>query len=1273
MRGRKMKVLGLDLGTNSIGWAVIETISGQRTVIDKGVHTFPKGVGDSKSGEYSLAGERTGYRAARRMKYRRKLRKIRVLQILSEYDYAPLLPPESLSDWKLKKKYPSEPAFRVWLSTDENSDKNPYAARNLAASLKLDVTDQKNRFLLGRAFYHMAQRRGFKSNALDVNEEKDGTVSSSIDALQQAKGGLTLGQFFYREFYGQHGKQDKNGALQRIRTHYTDREQDYHAEFKRIAELQQLPLDFVEKLEHELFFQRPLKSQRHNVAKCPFEADKHCAPVSHPLFEIFRMLQFINSIRIKTPEDSQPRQLSADERKRLEPAFHVVKDSFEFNKLAKILVPPKAVFGRLGDRDSDAAYLFNYHPDQSIASCPVIASFMNLFETPKGDYPALLRKINSTYSLAKNKNPEECLYDLWHVLFTFEHEEKRISFAIEKLGFDQKKAQEFNKIRLPREYAHISIKAIRKFMPLLEDGNVYSHAAFLANIPTLFKNSQMPDMRELHAQIIRIIDMASRESKIIQGVNALIAKARQESRPWNYNTESISDYRSRAEDSCRDAFGIKVWEKFTVAQQTDTVNKLIDIFARQQSVNSERAKFCKTMSIKEKINEHLRTHYGFSDNELKALFHPSAMETYHKAEPADDGRTYLGDPTLSAVKNPVFMRTMFRLRALVNELIARNLIDSNTVIHLEMARDLNDGNRRKAIYDWQRALQKDNARFKGEIEKYYAGNGISHIATDDEILKYKLWLEQKEECPYTGKKIGIHEFLGSNPLYDIEHTFPLSRCWDDSDANKTLTHRDYNRKVKRNSIPGELSDYPLIMQRIRSFGWEDKITSLEKQVARLKNAHTSTKEEKDKVITRRHLLSMELDYLKDKLYRFTATEISPGFVNRQLNDTRTICKYAKMFLETVFEKVRAYKALALKPCYSAWGIDDKSRELHANHCIDAVIAACLGRDMYDALACYFYNNDLAAWDGLQTPKPPLPWDGFQADINHWIKQDVVPTMHQRDKLFKKTKRKILHDDGSVSFATGDSARGQLHQETFYGAVSSEGKTRYVVRKTIDGLKPADIPDIVDPAVRKIIEDNFDRIAQKEIIWMNEEKRIPIRKVRIFAKPTEPVALKQHCDNASKHEYKRNYYVTNSGNYALALYGKPDGDIASKQVVSILNAVTLSKEGISLFPENNAKGLPLKGIVRIDGLVMFYRDTPAELKILPQRELGKRLYRVVGIEGTGRLKLRHNPAAAQLNEDVGDANIDFDTPKRRLLCMPKKMVAEHYDFKVDILGNITFLR
>ncbi len=114
------KILGIDLGTNSIGWAVVEDENNQFALIDKGVRIFQEGVKIEKGSESSKAAERNGYRSARRLKYRRKIRKIAVLKVLSEAGYCPRLSTDELEQWRYKKVYPNNIEFRNWWLTDNS-------------------------------------------------------------------------------------------------------------------------------------------------------------------------------------------------------------------------------------------------------------------------------------------------------------------------------------------------------------------------------------------------------------------------------------------------------------------------------------------------------------------------------------------------------------------------------------------------------------------------------------------------------------------------------------------------------------------------------------------------------------------------------------------------------------------------------------------------------------------------------------------------------------------------------------------------------------------------------------------------------------------------------------------------------------------------------------------------------------------------------------------------------------------------------------------------
>lgn len=98
------KILGLDLGTNSIGLAIRNTDKGknfEEQLERFAVTRFKSGVGNGQSGEFSYAAERTSHRSSRRLYQARKYRIWATLKILIEYGYCPL----SMDDLEKWSKY----------------------------------------------------------------------------------------------------------------------------------------------------------------------------------------------------------------------------------------------------------------------------------------------------------------------------------------------------------------------------------------------------------------------------------------------------------------------------------------------------------------------------------------------------------------------------------------------------------------------------------------------------------------------------------------------------------------------------------------------------------------------------------------------------------------------------------------------------------------------------------------------------------------------------------------------------------------------------------------------------------------------------------------------------------------------------------------------------------------------------------------------------------------------------------------------------------------
>jgi len=138
-------------------------------------------------------------------------------------------------------------------------------------------------------------------------------------------------------------------------------------------------------------------------------------------------------------------------------------------------------------------------------------------------------------------------------------------------------------------------------------------------------------------------------------------------------------------------------------------------------------------------------------------------------------------------------------------------------IRVELARDLkNSAKERDKIYKGQIKSQKTNETIKkklielkqepsqGNIELYklwsnqntedYPSPKKGSEPTQEEIQKLRLWEEQKCISPYTLKPIPLSKLFSSERLYDIDHIIPKSRFFDDSLSNKVVCETNINEE-----------------------------------------------------------------------------------------------------------------------------------------------------------------------------------------------------------------------------------------------------------------------------------------------------------------------------------------------------------------------------------------------------------------------------------------------------------------------------------------------
>ena len=1209
----KKRILGIDTGTNSLGWAVVDKDEdGSYSLISKGSLIFQEGVKVEKGIESSKAADRTSHRALRKQYFRRRLRKIKVLKALIEFGWCPYLSPEALHQWHVKKEYPMDEAFMAWQRTNDNFEENPYYYRHICLHRQLDLAEKSERFILGRAMYHLAQRRGFLSNRLDQgNEDETGKVREAITALSKSMadaGCEYLGDYFYKIYKEQ-------GNTERIRTRYTDREEHYKKEFYAICKKQNLPDEQIAKLEKALYFQRPLKSQRQGVGKCTFEPKKARVADSHPAFEMFRMLSFVNNIKVKGPHDVELRPLSSEEFEKAKPMFfRKSKTQFDFEDIAKAIAG-KGKYQHISE-EGDKPYKFNFRMTQSVTGCPTTANLMSVFGD---DYESAIAE---QYILSDGKTPAQMVNDVWNVLYSFSDKDKVKQWGKEKLQMSDEEAEKFSKIRLTHDFASLSLAAVNKILPWLEQGLIYPHAVLMAKVP----------------------DIVGREV-------------------WNSRGESI----------------------------TKELLTLITNFNPKDVTMTGTLDFC--------IKDILKDICDLAPGAAERLYHPSMIETYPDAKKNAQGIYQLGSPKTNAVRNPMAMRSLHQLRKVINTLLREGTIDSQTEVHIEYARELNDANKRKAIAQWNKDRENLRKKYAEEIRALYrekCGKDIN--PTDDDIVKFQLWEEQDHICLYTGESIGISEFIGPNPSYDIEHTVPRSVGGDSTLENMTLCSSKFNRDVKKAKLPTELSNHGDIMDRLE--GWREKIEKLRKDVDRVKTHSGIDKALKDRLIQKRHLLKLELEYWVGKYRRFQMEEVPEGFARRQGAGIGLVGKYAGLYLKSLFHKaddrnksnVRVVKGATTAEYRKMWGIQDeyekKSRDNHVHHCIDAITIACIEPGEYNATARYYQQLEEYERNNAAKPSFPKPWPTFTEDVKAIAQEMLV--VHSTPDNMPKHARKYVQTANGRKLAKGDSARGSLHNDTYYGAIERDGEIKYVVRKSLSSFKESDVESIVDEAVKEKIKqavaDRGFKEAMAGDIFMNEEKGIKIKKVRCFTPAvTNPLHIREHRDKSGK-EYKRQFHVTPDGNYCMAIY---EGEVKGKmkrtyEIVNMIDAASYFKKSAGLSKQypiapENKNGLKLRCTVRTGTQIILLQSDDEEINLTDKQDLARRFYYVAVMRSDGRIVLRYNQDARDattLKKERKSGAYKAGEPYRSEIMLSLSdfhALVEGVDFSINVLGEIVMLK
>ena len=897
--------------------------------------------------------------------------------------------------------------------------------------------------------------------------------------------------------------------------------------------------------------------------------------------------------------------------------------------------------------------------------------------------------------------------ELWHVCFEVgdDGEEFVKDFVLTHLQADGALLNKMMKLwgNITQDYASLSLKAIRNILKMLQEGYIYSEAVVLAKLPDLFGGNWSVVKDALLAEWKGICARIEHERQIAKLTNNLIAEYKilePEDQFAFHNTDYLLDEsdRKQVRTSVIKSLSYKYWKQLSESAQKQLLADVENAY--QSFFRSSERNYCAVRHLDDAMLDVVRDNFmdyvqpsyqKKIENNIDILYHPSDVAIYApvKAKNEDvDGIMrnikLFDSPATNVFRNPVVMRVLYQLRNTLNKLIKDGIIDdADTSVVVETARELNSANMREAIRRYQQARERENEAYRKELEKRFPSRNISQ----DDIDKVRLWHEQGERCIYTGVSIPDIADLLDNNEFEIEHTIPRSISFDDSLANKTICAYHYNRYVKKNLFPSQLpeADYAAILERLEP--WKKKIKALKK-------------EDKDSSIVARHIRHMELRYWEDKVARFTvqADEWKQSFRNNQLNDTRIITKYAYHFLKTVFGDVTVQRGEMTADFRKALGIqsleEKKDRSLHSHHAIDATMLTLIpSNSKRDTLLELFFQidelkkrreTDASVQEQLELLEHQYNKLLASCDIRgveevpEFINQHILVQQHQKDQTLTPAHRRlrvrgeVITKNGRELWQTGDSLRGSLHKDSYFGAIrmgeigkDNQKELLIVARVPIGSLKSLkDLNKIIDSKIRE----NVYTVVQKRIneehlsfeeaitkpIWMldsqgqeiktdkNGRELLPIRHVRCkvaagrgFLSYDVALPIRKQTYQSDK-DYKNYVYAQNDTNYLCLLY-EQDNNGKRVRKMRIVDYFTISKLRIRNINDllnnpnycswtNGKEQFALRDVLKCGTHVLFWNNSPEELKELTRKELSQRLYFVYkfnNIGSTSYLYLQHH--------------------------------------------------
>jgi CRISPR-associated endonuclease Csn1 len=1007
------KILGLDLGTNSIGWALInqDFDNKQGEIIDIGTRIIPMSqdvLGKFDSGvSISQTAERTGFRGVRRLRERHLLRRERLHRVLHILKFLPehyknqidfesrlgqfkrdtepklvynennqfifrksfeemvaefkkaqpelfyikddgkeTLIPYDWTIYYLRKKALTEKIEKeelAWLLLNFNQKRGYYQLRGEdddddKKETEFEIINQKvvnvtkgekdkkynkyeykveleNGLIYRASFYSSIEHwiGTYREFTYQETTLKDGTnkVSLSflpsfdeIDKMDAARKGKfykkikikteneidkskkTVGQYIYDTLL-ENPTQKINGKLVRVieRKFYKAElekilitQQQFHHELKDNS-LYNLCIQELYKhneahrnniakrnflylfLDDIIFHQRPLRSKKSLISDCKFESRKY-------LKDGIEQQEALKCIAKSHPLYQEFRLWQWIKNLHI---FDRENDSFPITE-------------QLLESEDDYVNLFDFLNNKKDIEQKSLLKYFKLNEkTHRWNFVEdKVYPCNETRSLILNKLskcediPIEFLTNeteeaLWHILYSVNDKieiEKALHKFASKHGLKTDFVEQFKKFPpYKNEYGSYSSKAIKKLLPLMRMGKYWNEAS-------------------IH------LETRNRIEKIINA--EFDENIRNRVREKSINLSSIHHFK-----------GLPLWLVSYIVYDRHAEDSNIEKWKTPTDINNFLKAFkqhsLRNPIVEQVITETLRvvkdiwSHYG---NSSENFFDEIHIELGREMKNPADKRKKMTE-TISANEN-----TNLRIKALLAEMQYYNEVENvrpYSPYQQEILKIYEDG------------VLNSGIEIEDEILK------ISKTAqpSKTDLLRYKLWLEQKYRSPYTGEMIPLNKLF--TPAYEIEHIIPQKRYFDDSFSNKVICESEINKD----------KDYNLAFEYISNNSGK----KVELSGGKFVNLFTIEQYE-DFVKT-----NYAKNYSKAK--KLMLLEIPEKMIERQMNDTRYISKEVKNLLSKIVRQDKNDEGTTANNLLSTngqitnelkkdWGLNDIWNELIAS-------------------------------------------------------------------------------------------------------------------------------------------------------------------------------------------------------------------------------------------------------------------------------------------------------------------------------------------------------